>query len=476
MPYLGADALISGVTHDNRKVQPADVFVGIPGFKQHGAAFARDAVAAGAAAILTDTEGSQICGDLEVPVVVVSDPRHFVGHFAAALFDRPFESMLSVGVTGTNGKTTTSHLIRAALAANDLRPLLIGTVGIRFGDEHLPSARTTPEATDLHRMVAGAVEAGGRSLVMEVSSHALSLGRVNGLLFDVGVFTGLTQDHLDFHETMEDYYQAKRSLFTASRSRRAVICIDDEWGARLAEESEVPCMTYSLIQSADWTARNIESDATGSVRFIANGPDDIELPVVLNLPGDFNIANALAALATAQSLGLLMPESAAALRGVVVPGRMERVDCGQDFVALVDYAHTPDAVERALAVARTCATGRLIAVLGCGGDRDSAKRGPMGAAAGRAADLVYVTDDNPRSEDPALIRAAVLDGARSGAAITTEIGNRMEAIHAACLGARPGDCVIVLGKGHESGQEVHGVVTPFDDRKVLAEAIASVVK
>ena len=468
------DAQVSAISFDHREVREGDLFAALPGLNRHGADFALEAAVAGASAFLTDPTGRDRCAELGLPVLVVDDPRSAMGLIAAELQGHPHESMLTVGVTGTNGKTTTSHFIAAALEVSGYPPLLVGTVGSRLGSEEWPATRTTPEAPDLISAMAGALERGGRALVTEVSSHALVLGRVDGIKFDVAVFTNLTQDHLDFHQTMDSYYEAKASLFTAERSKRAVICVDDEWGRRLASDCAVPHVTYSVSGPADWSAEGIETLPGGQTAFTAHGPEGLLLPVVVGVPGDFNVANALAAIAASAELGLHLPKAAGSLEHVTVPGRMERVSVGQDFVALVDYAHTPDAVERALAVGRTCASGRLIAVLGCGGDRDRGKRGPMGAAAGRLSDVVIVTDDNPRSESPSEIRAAILVGAREGEAVVLEIGNRLEAIHRACSIARPGDCVIVLGKGHESGQEVAGVVTPFDDRKVMAEAISAV--
>lgn len=469
------NAEIRGVQHDSRQVQPGDLFVAVPGFRQHGADFAGSAIAAGAVAVLTDHTGATRLAGVSVPVVAVPDPRETMGRLAAAFYDRPAERMLSVGITGTNGKTTTAHMVAAELEATGMNPLLLGTVGVRFRGKHWPSARTTPEATDLQLLLSDALQAGAKGFVMEVSSHALVLGRVAGMQFDVAVFTGLSQDHLDFHGTMEDYFAAKARLFTPEFARNAVINVDTEWGARLARECEIPHRTYSIEGAADWQAVDLAFVDAGRMRYRVVGPTECDLRVELAMPGRFNLANSLAAIAAAHELGLDLELATAGLADVVVPGRLERVDCGQDFVALVDYAHTPDAVERALEVARACAAGRVIAVLGCGGDRDAAKRTPMGEVAAAGAQLVIVTDDNPRSEDPAVIRAALLAGANGGPASVIEVPNRMTAIHRACREARPGDCVIVLGKGHETGQEVHGVITPFDDREVLAEAVRAVM-
>ena len=460
---------VTGITHDNRQVKPGFVFVGIPGFSVHGAKFAASAIDAGAVGIITDAEGAEIIGDVAVPIIKSANPRSDMAFLAREIYGDAQSHLLSVGITGTNGKTTTAHMVASALSDAGKAPLLLGTVGIKFGDMHVPSPRTTPESTDLHALLLAGEQAGARSFVMEVSSHALSLGRVDGMDFDVAIFTGLTQDHLDFHHTMDAYFEAKAQLFTERLAKHAVICLDDEWGMKLAGLCELPTLTYSTTGKADWTATDVKTSTDGRVTFIAQGPAT-RIPVEIPLPGMFNVANALAAIATADLLALSEAAAATSLRNVTVPGRLERINVGQDFVALVDYAHTPDAVSKAVAVARTCASGRVIAVVGCGGDRDAAKRAPMGEAAGLA-DVVIVTDDNPRSEDPASIRASVVAGARRTSAEVLEIASREAAIAHAVGIANVGDCVIVLGKGHESGQEVGGVITRFDDRIVLADAM-----
>jgi UDP-N-acetylmuramoyl-L-alanyl-D-glutamate--2,6-diaminopimelate ligase len=464
---------VTGITHDNRAVKPGFVFVGVPGFSVHGAKFAASAVEAGAVAILTDGEGAQTCRELNVPVIVSADPRSDMAILAREIYADAQSHLLSVGITGTNGKTTTAHMIAAVLREHGFNPMLLGTVGIRFEDVYLPSSRTTPEATDLHAMLLAAQQASAKSFVMEVSSHALSLGRVDGVDFNVAVFTGLSQDHLDFHHTMDDYFEAKAQLFTESHAEHAVICLDDEWGVKLSGLCDLPTLTYSTTRKADWTAENIETANDGRVTFVAHGPAK-KVAVEIPLPGRFNVANALAAIATADLLALSEATAAASLTHVTVPGRLERIECGQSFVVLVDYAHTPDAVAKAVAVARECATGKVISVLGCGGDRDSAKREPMGEEAGKLADVVIVTDDNPRSEDPTAIRASVLNGVARTSAKALEIAQRDAAILEAITLARAGDCIIILGKGHESGQEVAGVITPFDDREVAVAALKRV--
>ncbi len=463
---------VTGITYDNRQVRSGFVFAALPGFKRHGIEFAADAVAAGAVAVLTDADGAHRFESASVPVIVSADPRADLALLARFIYGDAQAQLVSVGITGTNGKTTTSFLVESALTATLGGTLLIGTTGIRFGEWRGTSARTTPESSDVHQLLHDAHEAGARALVMEVSSHALVLGRVDGIVYDVAVFTGLSPDHLDFHADMEDYFRAKAQLFTSQRAERAVICVDTQWGKRLAAECSLPLLTFGLSADADWTARDIVVEGDGHMSFTAIGPH-AELPVRLGLPGEFNVLNALATVAVADSLSLSLETATARLAEVFVPGRLERVIHSQDFLVLVDYAHTPDAVERALAVARTCTSGKVIAVLGCGGDRDPHKREPMGAAAASLADIVVITDDNPRTENPEQIRSQILEGARkvASAARIEEMGSRSEAIEYALSVASVGDCVIILGKGHETGQEVNGVVSPFDDREVARAAL-----
>lgn len=463
---------VTGITHDHRKVQPGYVFAALPGIKHHGADFASLAMDSGAVAIVTDVAGARAIENLAIPTIISANPRLDMAGLAQYIYGNAQAQLVSVGVTGTNGKTTTTFLIEAVLRATVGQTVLIGTTGVRFGDWLGESSRTTPEASDVHALLNDARHAGARALVMEVSSHALVLGRVDGIVYDVAVFTGLSPDHLDFHGTMEDYFLAKAQLFTSQRAERAVICVDSEWGQRLVHETHVPTITFGLTSAANWYPSDISTESDGHTNFLAHGPHGT-YGVRMSLPGDFNVLNALAALAVADSLALPIDISAAQLVDVLVPGRLQRISQGQDFLVLVDYAHTPDAVERALAVARTCTSGRVIAVIGCGGDRDTQKRAPMGAAAALAADIVVVTDDNPRSEDPAHIRRAVLKGAHEAgsSAHIVEIGARDAAISYAIQEARTGDCVIILGKGHETGQEVAGVITHFDDREVAREAL-----
>ncbi|MER7074101.1 UDP-N-acetylmuramoyl-L-alanyl-D-glutamate--2,6-diaminopimelate ligase [Terrabacter sp. NPDC000476] len=511
-PVGGPDVVVTGVTLDSRAVLPGDLYAALPGFNAHGARFADQAVAAGAVAVLTDADGQALLdgtgpsgptspsvpsGASEVPVVVVDDPRAVLGAVAAEVYGHPAEHLTTVGITGTNGKTTTAYLVESALRAHGRRTGLIGTVETRIGDDTVESERTTPEATDLHALLAVMRERGVDACVMEVSSHALELHRVDGVVYDVALFTNLSQDHLDFHASMGDYFAAKASLFTPERSRAAVVCVDDDWGLRLAAEATVPTTTLATglaggaaAPTADWVVEDAE-DAEAGAFTLREPATGAALTLVSHLPGHFNVANtALAALALLRfGLGPHEVEAAMAVPPAV-PGRMEVVAPGgpDGPRCVVDFAHTPDAVDAALAALRPSTAGRLIAVLGAGGDRDRGKRPGMGAAAARRADVVVVTDDNPRSEDPAAIRAAVVAGAReavaAGSAVATEIidgGARpsaiAEAVALAVLGAGAGspvDTVVVLGKGHEKGQEIHGVKHPFDDRDAVRAALAAV--
>lgn len=472
-PAGATGVAVTGATLRAQQVRPGDLFAALPSLgagRAHGADFAADALAAGAAAVLTDPDGArrQPVAGAGVPVLVHPDPRAVLGSLAARIHGDPSTRMAVLGVTGTSGKTTTAYLLEAGLRAAGAATGLLGTVESRIGAQRLPSALTTPEAPDLQALLAVMVERGVTHLPMEVSSHALALGRVGGTSFAVGAFSNLSQDHLDFHSGMEDYFAAKALLFDG-RAAREVVCVDDDWGRRLVAPGRI---TVSLRGSADWYADRIEVAPSGGQTFRALGPEGFQASVTVRLPGPFNVTNALLALACGHASGADPRLLARGIAAAEVPGRMQRVDRGQDFLAVVDYAHKPAAVAALLDAVRAQVTGRVILVLGCGGDRDTAKRPRMGAAAARAADLLVVTDDNPRSEEPAAIRAQMLRGAReAGGAELCEIGDRAAAIGAAVTAARPGDAVVVAGKGHETGQHVGEVTHPFSDADVLAEAL-----
>ncbi|MFC5723148.1 UDP-N-acetylmuramoyl-L-alanyl-D-glutamate--2,6-diaminopimelate ligase [Streptomyces gamaensis] len=470
---------VTGITHDSRAVRPGDLYAALPGARFHGADFAPQAAGLGAAAVLTDPAGAERAAATGLPVLTVDDPRAVMGELAATIYGEPGRDLLRIGITGTSGKTTTAYLVEGGLRAAGGGPTgLIGTVESRIGDERVKSERTTPEATDLQALFAVMRERGVRSLAMEVSSHALRLGRVDGCVFDVAVFNNLSPEHMEFHSGMEDYFQAKAELFTKARSRVGVINTDDEYGRRLAAEAEVPVVTFSASgrPGADWRATDVVTGLFDST-FTVLGPNGERLTARSPLAGPFNVANALAAITALVAAGYdpqTAADGVAAVPGV--PGRLERVDEGQPYLAVVDYAHKTDAVESVLRALREITPGRIHAVLGCGGDRDRTKRAPMGAALARFADTAVLTSDNPRSEDPLTILATMLAGAAEvpaaerGTVLLLE--DRADAIAAAVARAEPGDTVLVLGKGHEQGQDIAGVTRPFDDRQVLREAVA----
>ncbi|MDB1089869.1 UDP-N-acetylmuramoyl-L-alanyl-D-glutamate--2,6-diaminopimelate ligase [Streptomyces sp. ACA25] len=480
VPDPGGEKPVTGITHDSRAVRPGDVYAALPGARFHGADFADQAASLGAVAVLTDPSGAARAAATGLPVLTVPDPRGRMGALAALIYGEPGQDLLQIGITGTSGKTTTTYLVEGGLrqAAGDAEHTgLIGGVESRVGNERIKSERTTPEATELQALFATMRERGVTAVAMEVSSHALVLGRVDGCVFDIAVFNNLSPEHLDFHPDMEDYYRAKAQLFTKARARAGVVNLDDEYGQRLARESEIPVTTFSAEghPDADWRAAGVEVGPLGST-FTVLGPDGVRVKAAAPLPGAFNVANALAAI-TALAVAGVDPQTAADGVAAVpgVPGRLERVDAGQPYLAVVDYAHKPDAVESVLYAIRKVTDGRLHAVLGCGGDRDPHKRPAMGAALARLADTAVLTSDNPRTEDPLFILAAMLGGAAEvptherGIVLLEE--DRAAAIAAAVARAEPGDTVLVAGKGHEQGQDIAGVVRPFDDRRELRAAI-----
>jgi len=472
-PSVDLSAEITGVTLSSRSVVAGDLYVAPQGSTVHGARFAGQAVEAGARAVLTDAVGARMCVEtgITVPVVVVDAPRAVVGALAARVYGNPAAHLRLMGVTGTQGKTTVTRLAESALQASGTSAAVIGTVGTRIDGDDVKSALTTPEAPDLHAMFGVMRERGVQGCAMEVSSHALVMGRVDGVVFDVAAFTNLGRDHLDFHEDVDDYFRAKATLFTPERARVGLVNVDDAYGRRLVESAAVPVRTFSTDgRDADWSAYDVTPSGTGSA-FTVHGPGG-EHRTEVRLPGAFNVSNALCALAVLGEAGFDLEVVAEALPRVPgVPGRLEPVEVGQPFLAVVDYAHKPDAVEAALASLRDRTGGRLLVVLGAGGDRDRGKRPLMGEVAARLADVLVVTDDNPRTEDPAAIRGEVLAGARDGRAQVHEVGDRAEAIRLAVSLAGPGDTVVVAGKGHETGQEVAGTVHPFDDRVELRAAL-----
>jgi UDP-N-acetylmuramoyl-L-alanyl-D-glutamate--2,6-diaminopimelate ligase len=454
---------ITALAYDSRRVGAGTLFFCFPGHDADGHDFARAAVEAGAAALVVE-RGL----DLDVPQLRVADARAVMAPIAARFWGDPTAELQIIGITGTNGKTTTAFLVRAILEAAGRSCGLLGTVKRVVGGVEEEVVRTTPEAIDLQETFRRMVDAGDTACAMEVSSHALALRRADAIHFDVALFTNLTQDHLDFHADMEDYFQAKRLLFGMSPGA-AIVNLDDLYGRRLADEINDPITFSAAGAEADFRAAEVSFDATGA-RFLVHAPDG-EAEVRTPLPGDFNVANALGALAAAHSLGVDLGTAAAALAEARrVPGRFEPVDEGQPFAVLVDYAHTPDSLENVLRAARRLTENRVICVFGCGGDRDREKRPHMGRIAAELADLAVITSDNPRSEDPEAIIAEILAGIDDQA---VEIDpDRRAAIGLALRQAEPGDTVVIAGKGHEQGQEFEGGrKIPFDDREVTREEL-----
>jgi UDP-N-acetylmuramoyl-L-alanyl-D-glutamate--2,6-diaminopimelate ligase len=464
--------IVTEVVLDSRKVGHGSLYCCVPGARADGHDFAPAALAAGASALLVER-----FLDLEAPQVLVPAVRPALPALADAFYGHPSRQLDLVGVTGTNGKTTTTYMLAEIGRAADRIPGVIGTVEVRIGDERREVAHTTPEAPDLQRLLAEMVERRVGLAAMEVSSHGLAIGRVDGTRFRAAVFTNLTQDHLDFHPDMEDYFQAKALLFTPERTELAVVNVDDPYGARLAASTSVPVVTVGTGADADWRATGIEATLAGTSFTVTGqaGGASRSARVNLALAGHFNVVNALGAVAAAAHLGIDLDTAVAGLAALPgVPGRFERVDAGQPFTVLVDYSHTPDSLENALRAARAVSQGRVLVVFGCGGDRDRAKRPIMGEIAGKLADFTMVTSDNPRSERPETIVAEVAEGTRRSAAAgawAAEVDRR--AAIAGVLGmAAPEDVVLIAGKGHEQGQEFEGGrKIPFDDRVVAREEL-----
>jgi UDP-N-acetylmuramoyl-L-alanyl-D-glutamate--2,6-diaminopimelate ligase len=460
---------ITGVSIDSHQIEAGDLFVAVAGAKVHGATYAGNAKLNGAVAVITDEVGAALISDL--PVLVVADPRAMAGVVAAWLHNEPMRDTFSVGVTGTNGKTTVTTLLHQIAMAAGRQSGLVGTVETRIGDEIVEALRTTPEAPELQSLAAVMRERHMRNLFIEVSSHAVSLNRIGGSHFDIAAFTNLSQDHLDFHADMDSYFAAKAALFSYKYADTAYINIDSTWGKKLLEIQELPVVTVSRnTKSADWYFERIEIGAR-STEIAIRGAGGVLIETTTKLVGDFNFDNLLLAIAISVASGIDPIDIAAitpSLSGA--EGRLEKVDLGQTFTALVDYAHSPDSVKSVLETLRKSTTEKVIAVLGCGGDRDKSKRPLMGAALLAGSDVAIFTSDNPRSEDPAQIIKEMVSGLTLSATSSIEI-DRKQAIEIAVAAAKPGDVVVILGKGHEPGQEIAGVKHNFDDRLVLAAAI-----
>ena len=466
---LDPSLTFSGATSSDGDVVEGDLFLAYPGEKTHGARFASSAISRGARAIVTDSEGSTIADGL--PMIVVPDARTAGALISATLYGKPMQEMISIGITGTNGKTTVSTLLYQLFQEAGRESGLIGTVETRIGRDSVASARTTPEADALQALAATMSERHLRHLVMEVSSHAMVMQRMVGSHFAMVGFTNLSQDHLDFHQDMDSYFKAKASLFTLEYADQAFINIDSDFGLRLFNECGIPSTSLSRNNpKASWHFTSITPTAGGTT-FTARGAGGILIESSTPLRGYFNLDNILLVLAIAIECGIDPLDCAALIpRLKGAPGRMESVDCGQDFTALVDYAHTPDAVRNVITTARAFTSGKVVAVLGCGGDRDASKRPLMGSALIEESGIAIFTSDNPRSEDPRKILEDMSKHLPIGEPSRVII-DRYEAIAYAVSLCQPGDTLLVLGKGHENGQEIKGEKIDFDDRLVLAKIL-----
>ena len=465
------DIKISGIAINAAQVNKGDIFVALPGTKTHGANFVDQAIQNGAAAVLSDKNLN-----LSIPSFIHPSPREVLGELSAWVYEKPFTKLTAIGITGTNGKTTTSNILKQIWQLCGLSTGLIGTLGVELGSESLNGVRTTPEADELQGLAALMVSKNLSHLVMEVSSHGLDQLRVKGTKFKVVGFLNLTQDHLDYHKNMDNYFSAKAKLFSKEYAESAVINIDDQYGLKLSKQVSIPTQTVSRDnKNANWYYEKIKPNNDG-FEIEINSKDGKKISGKFPLLGEFNLDNLLLAVALASMAGLdEVKISSAVTRLTSVPGRLEQIKVGQGFTALVDYAHTPDAVTRVLEIAGKFTNGKVIAVLGCGGDRDISKRPLMGQALFIGSDKAIFTSDNPRSESADEILKAMVAGidlADKGFVIK----DRRAAIDFAVAQASVGDCLLVLGKGHESGQEVNGIITPFDDRIELADSIKQVLK
>lgn len=474
----GLEGDVTGLTDDSRQIRPGGLFVAVKGTQTDGHGFLEQVIAAGAAAVVI--EAGQIPAEraraLKVPVIEVPDSRRALGLLASRYYGEPSRTLRLVGITGTNGKTTTSYLAKAVLEAGGLGTGLIGTVQYVIGDSRLPAAHTTPGALELQALLRRMLDQGLTAAVMEVSSHALALDRAAGCSFGTAVFTNLTQDHLDFHADMEDYFRAKRRLFTGlAPNARAIVNLDDSYGERMRAASSASVWSYAIERRADLMAEALQVSLEG-VRFRLSTPAGSAI-VRSPLVGRHNVYNILATIGVGLRYGVELSSIVDAISKVTtVPGRFERVEAGQPFTVVVDYAHTDDALYRLLTTSQTVKTGRIITVFGCGGDRDRGKRPKMGRVAALFSDLTIVTSDNPRSEDPMAIIKEVEEGVREGIAeggpgeYVVQADRRL-AIERAMREARPGDLVVIAGKGHEDYQIIGKTKHPFDDRVVAREAI-----
>ncbi|MBA2253465.1 MAG: UDP-N-acetylmuramoyl-L-alanyl-D-glutamate--2,6-diaminopimelate ligase [Nitrospirales bacterium] len=475
---------VTSLTDDSRQIKPGTLFVAVKGERVAGHSYVSQAVAAGASALIV--QDASVVQEQTVPIVEVRDSRRALGMLAARLLNNPSTQLRMIGVTGTNGKTTTTYLCKAVLESAKRHVGLIGTVAYEIGSERIDASHTTPGAVELQQLLARMVQGGLDAVAMEVSSHALAMDRTSGCEYDTAVFTNLTQDHLDYHHTMEEYFQAKVRLFTGLTTsgskpgpKRAIVNADDSWGIRIREACHVPVWTYSIREASDIRAHDVRLSVNGTTFRVVTPSGDCQ--VESRLVGEHNVSNVLAAIGVGLNEGLPLDAICEGIRTVRnVPGRFERVDAGQSFTIVVDYAHTEDALVRLLAAAHALKAGRIITVFGCGGDRDRGKRPKMGRAATERSDVVILTSDNPRTEDPMTIlkevEAGVRDALETSRVRYEMIPDRRTAIETAIREAKRGDMVLIAGKGHEDYQIIGKQKFHFDDREVAREAVGKLTR
>lgn len=458
------EGLINGISNKSKDIDLNELFVAIPGEKTHGANFTQEAINNGAKAVLTDLKGAEIISEIQVPVLVAQDVKKIVGEVSSHIYEDPSQKMDVFGITGTNGKTTTAWLLKAGLEQCGIKTGLLGTAGNEIPGLKIESERTTPEATELQKILALAYENGARAISMEVSSHALTLGRVNGTRFKTVGFTNLSQDHLDFHKNMQDYFEAKTLLFNDNFSNQAIITTNDSWGKKLESLTKINVESLGGDVENYWRVTDITA-ALGHVDFKLTKSNKQSFNINLSFAGSFNAFNASMAVALADKLNVDLMTFIKGLENIQIPGRMQPVIVPGAPLAIIDYAHSPEAIENVLSTLRKETKGKLITIIGAGGNRDKEKRPKMGSAVEKYSDLMIVTDDNPRDENPVEIRASVMSGMKDKESIL-EIGNRKEAIQKAISIATDLDTIAVLGRGHENYQEIKGEVFPFSDYDV----------
>lgn len=463
------DQKITGISHSTKSLEKNDLFVALAGQNNHGASFVNDAIKQGATAILTDFKASELLKDLPISVLIHENPRHILGELSSFIFGEPSKKLNVFGITGTNGKTTTAWLLKAGLENCGIKTGLLGTAGISIPGLDIASERTTPEAPELQSLLALAVEKGAQAISMEVSSHSIKLERINGTLFKAVGFTNLSQDHLDFHGNMQDYFQTKASLFNEKFSSKAFVTTNDQWGQNLNNLIKISHESLGGDVTNDWRVVDITA-ALGHVDFTLQNKKKQNFQVNLAFAGAFNAFNAALAIAMGNELDVDLYKFIKGIESVQIPGRMQPVVLPNSPLGIVDYAHSPEAIENVLSSLKKQTKGKLVVVVGAGGNRDKEKRPQMGKACSDFADWVIITDDNPRDEDPSRIRKSIISGIKNLDNVI-EIDSRKEAIKKAVEIANDLDTIAVLGKGHETYQEIKGQTYTFNDFEILRELI-----